>query len=171
MKPVTLGARLPGDEGWKHWVESALRTLELASQDTLQNDTSSSGSALATVTGAAADQIAYFTGPTATAFSALTAFGRSVIGLSNAAALLALLAPGVSTILSGTFTLTAGATSTTVTATGCTATSLVFWAPQTAHAANDMATTSAAAGTNQFVLTHANNAQADRTFAYLVLVK
>jgi len=69
---------------------------------------------------------------------------------------------------SGTVTLTANATTTTVTAARCTTSSKVFLSPQTAHAANDMATTSIASGTGQFVITHANNTRVDRTFGYLV---
>lgn len=69
----------------------------------------------------------------------------------------------------GTFTLTANATSTTVTAPTCAPGSAVFWSPTTAHAANDMATTSAVAGTGQFVVTHANNSRNDRSFSFVVL--
>lgn len=68
----------------------------------------------------------------------------------------------------GTFTLTPNATSTTVKAPTCAPGSVVFWSPQTQHAANDMATTSVVAGTGQFVLTHANNARIDRTFGWEV---
>jgi hypothetical protein len=68
----------------------------------------------------------------------------------------------------GTFTLTANATSTTVTAPTCAPGSHVTWTPQTAHAANDMATTSYVASKGQFVLSHANNARVDRTFSFEV---
>lgn len=68
----------------------------------------------------------------------------------------------------GSFTLTANATSTTVTAATCAPTSNVILTPQTADAANDMATTYVAAGSGQFIVHHASNARVDRTFGYLV---
>lgn len=68
----------------------------------------------------------------------------------------------------GTFTVTANATSTTVPAITCAVGSVVVISPQTAHAANDMATTSYVAGVKQFVVTHANNARTDRTFGFVV---
>lgn len=67
----------------------------------------------------------------------------------------------------GTFTLTANTTTTTVTATNCGAGSVVLFSPKTANAAAAYATTyysSVSAGS--FVITHANNAQTDRTFGY-----
>jgi hypothetical protein len=68
----------------------------------------------------------------------------------------------------GTFTLTASATTTTVPAPTCGVGSFVLLSPQTAHAANDMATTSVVAGKGQFVVTHANNSRVDRTFGFAV---
>jgi hypothetical protein len=78
---------------------------------------------------------------------------------------------GRSTV-TGTFTLNAGTTSTTVSVTGATASSVFLGAPTptTANAANDMATTSYAMGSGQFVVTHANNARVDRTFSYAILL-
>ncbi len=69
----------------------------------------------------------------------------------------------------GTFTLTPSATTTVVKAPSCTPDSEVFITPQTADAANDMATTSIIAGNGQFTVTHANNARSDRTFGFVVL--
>lgn len=69
----------------------------------------------------------------------------------------------------GTFTLTASATSTTVPAPTCMTTSVVLLNPQTADAANDMATTSIVPGQGQFVVTHASNPRVDRTFGFVVL--
>lgn len=69
----------------------------------------------------------------------------------------------------GTFTLTPSATSTTVPAPTCSPTSVVLLSPRTPDAANDMATTSIVPSTGQFVVTHANNSRADRTFGYLVV--
>src|SRR5713101_8234521 len=66
----------------------------------------------------------------------------------------------------GTFTLTASATSTVVTAQNCSPSSFVYLSPQTAHAANDAATTSVVAGNGSFTVTHANNSRNDRTFGY-----
>jgi hypothetical protein len=69
----------------------------------------------------------------------------------------------------GIFTLTANAGSTTVTATNCGAGSSVHYSPTTAHAAAELAAGTMFVGTvsnGSFVVTHANNAQADRTFMY-----
>jgi hypothetical protein len=72
----------------------------------------------------------------------------------------------------GSLTLAAGAASTTVTAPNCAPTAQVFLFPKTAHAAAELAAgtcwVSAVAG-GAFTITHANNAQADRTFAYVCL--
>ena len=69
----------------------------------------------------------------------------------------------------GTFTLTANATSTTVTdaavSPGCT----ILLTPITPDSANDRATTSVVAGAGSFVVTHANNPRADRSFDYAVI--
>lgn len=93
MRPVTLhtfGIKDPQ-------VVAALKEIERASNDTLQNDQSSSGGAMATLIGAAANQIAYFTGQYTTAYTALTAFGRSLIGAASAGASLTIL--GVSAFI------------------------------------------------------------------------
>jgi dihydrodipicolinate synthase/N-acetylneuraminate lyase len=67
----------------------------------------------------------------------------------------------------GTCTLTANAASTVVTATNCGADSKVFLTPTTANAAaeigNGTLRVSAVAG-GSFTLSHANNAQNDRTY-------
>lgn len=78
-----------------------------------------------------------------------------------------------SVITEGSVTLTANAASTTVTiirAVGMA--SGVFLSPQTANAAAAVATTYIAPATmtaDSFVITHANNAQADKTFWYQVV--
>lgn len=68
MRPVTLGS--PRDQAdFYQWALRALRQIEQASNDTLINDASSSGAALATCAGATANQFAYFTDETHTAFA------------------------------------------------------------------------------------------------------
>jgi hypothetical protein len=70
----------------------------------------------------------------------------------------------------GTVTLTANAASTTVTAINCAEGSQVFLSPKTANAAAALATTYVSSVLNgSFVLTHANNAQADKTFGWVAL--
>lgn len=74
----------------------------------------------------------------------------------------------------GTFTLTAGATTTTVTATFCAIGSTVLYTPQTANASAEIGNgtiyiTAANVKNGSFVVTHANNAQVDRTFSYVCL--
>lgn len=69
----------------------------------------------------------------------------------------------------GTVTLRPSATTTQVSASTCGGASRVFLSPQTANAAAALATTYVsvvAPGT--FTLTHASNAQIDRTFGYEV---
>lgn len=71
----------------------------------------------------------------------------------------------------GSVTLTASAASTTVTPTMTTASSLIFFDPLTANAAAELAAGTmyvATAGrtAGQFVITHANNAQVDRSFRW-----
>jgi hypothetical protein len=68
-----------------------------------------------------------------------------------------------------TGTLTANATSTTIRAPTCAPTSAILPCPLTPDAANDMATTSYAPAYGQFVITHANNARVDRSFAWIVI--
>lgn len=70
----------------------------------------------------------------------------------------------------GTVTLTAGATSTVVSKQTINANAGVFLSPTTANAAAALATTyvNVTAGGGSFTITHANNAQTDRTFVYLV---
>lgn len=72
----------------------------------------------------------------------------------------------------GTLTLEDGAASTTVTAINCGQDSKVFLTPTTANAAAEVGAgtlyvSSVASGA--FTLTHANNAQTDRTFVYVCL--
>lgn len=70
----------------------------------------------------------------------------------------------------GVCTLAAGATSTVVTAPNCAAGSSVFLFQKTANAAAALATTYVSAvGQQTFTLTHANNAQTDRTFFYVCI--
>lgn len=70
----------------------------------------------------------------------------------------------------GVCTLRASQTTTTVNAQNCGADSRVFLSPTTANAAAALATTyvsSVSAGS--FVLTHASNVQADKTFGFVCL--
>lgn len=72
----------------------------------------------------------------------------------------------------GAVTLTVNAASTTVSAINCGLGNRVFLMPMTANAAAALATTYIQAANvtgGQFVITHANNAQNDRTFGYVVL--
>jgi hypothetical protein len=64
-------------------------------------------------------------------------------------------------------TLTANAASTVVTAYACSTTSHITLTPLTANAAAALTTTYISArGKNTFTITHANNAQIDKTFSY-----
>lgn len=73
----------------------------------------------------------------------------------------------------GTVTLTASATSTTVSKSTINANGAVFLFPTTAHAGAALAAGTTYAtittGGGSFTITHANNAQTDRTFYYVVL--
>jgi hypothetical protein len=74
----------------------------------------------------------------------------------------------------GTVTLAANAASTTVSATNCAAGSAIFLFPQTANAAAEwkngtMYVLAANVTKQQFVITHANNAQNDRIFWWMAL--
>lgn len=64
---------------------AALKEIERASLDTLQNDTSSSGNALATVHGAAANQFVYFTAEVTTAFATVSDFILTLLDDASAA--------------------------------------------------------------------------------------
>lgn len=70
----------------------------------------------------------------------------------------------------GTVTLTAGTTTTTISKQTINANAGVFLQPTTANAAAALATTyvNVTVGGGSFTITHANNAQTDRTFLYLV---
>jgi len=70
----------------------------------------------------------------------------------------------------GTVTLTANAATTVVSFTNCSVNSKIFLSPTTANAAGAVATTYVSAvGNGTFTLTHANNAQTDRTFGFVAL--
>ena len=72
----------------------------------------------------------------------------------------------------GSFTLAAGAASTTVTAANCGFGSSVVAFPKTASAAAELGNGTmhiATVSNGSFVVTHANNAQTDRTFMYVAL--
>jgi len=69
-------------------------------------------------------------------------------------------------------TLAASAATTTVSAPNCAPSSQVFLFPRTAHAGAELAAGGcyvSAVGNGTFTITHANNAQIDRTFAYVCL--
>ena len=71
----------------------------------------------------------------------------------------------------GEFTLTANAATTVVTAVNCGDQSVINLTPRTANAAAALATTYITAANTrpgQFTVNHANNAQADKTFAYSI---
>ena len=72
----------------------------------------------------------------------------------------------------GTVTLVANATTTVVTAKNCGAGSVVLLSPLTAHAAAELGNGTiyvSAVANGAFTLTHANNAQTDRTFGYVAI--
>src|SRR6266403_801684 len=70
----------------------------------------------------------------------------------------------------GTVTLTASSASTVVNPANCAPQSAVFLFPKTANGAAALATTFVSAvGKQSFTISHANNAQADRTFFYVCL--
>lgn len=89
--------------------------------------------------------------------------------LTKFAAALQGLAQGRSNAI-GEVTLTANAASTVVTAINCGGDSEVFLTPKTANAAAALATTYiATVVAGSFTITHANNAQTDKTFGYVCL--
>lgn len=70
----------------------------------------------------------------------------------------------------GTVTLTANATTTATTFANCSQNSKIFLSPTTANAAAAVASTYVSSvGNGTFTLTHANNAQTDRIFAFVAL--
>jgi hypothetical protein len=72
--------------------------------------------------------------------------------------------------VAGVCTLAAGATTTTVKAPNCGAASQVFLTARSADAAAALATTYVSAVANgSFTITHASNAQTDRTFGFACL--
>lgn len=72
----------------------------------------------------------------------------------------------------GTVTLTASVGSTTVTAVTCATGSTPILVPTTAHASAEVGNGTiyiSAVAAQSFTITHANNAQVDRTFLYFVV--
>ena len=72
----------------------------------------------------------------------------------------------------GTVTLTANAASTVVTALNCGVDSVPILVPTTAHAATEIGNGTlyiSAVGKSTFTITHANNAQTDRTFRWVAI--
>ena len=72
----------------------------------------------------------------------------------------------------GTFTLTANVGTTTVTAVTCGAGSVPLLTPLNAHAATELGNGTlyvSAVANGAFTVTHANNAQTDRTFGFVCL--
>ncbi len=72
----------------------------------------------------------------------------------------------------GTFTLTANAATTTVTAPACAVGSTPLYTPTTANASAEIGAGTIRISTisnGSFVVTHANNAQTDRTYKYAIL--
>lgn len=70
----------------------------------------------------------------------------------------------------GTFNLTAGATKTTVKAMNCGENSQAVLTPRTANAAAALSTTYVSAVRNgEFDVTHADDAQIDRTFGFICI--
>lgn len=72
----------------------------------------------------------------------------------------------------GEVTLAANVTTTVVTDNRVTKNSVICLSPTTANAAGALATSYIADGgyaTHEFTITHANNAQTDRTFRYIIL--
>ncbi len=89
--------------------------------------------------------------------------------VAKLAAAVALLAQGRSNAI-GTVTLTAAATTTTVTSTVLSGDARILLTPTTANAAAALATTYVSANADgSFTLTHANNAQVDRTFRWAAI--
>lgn len=72
----------------------------------------------------------------------------------------------------GSVTLAAGAESTTVSDNNCATGSTVLFTPTTANAAAEIGNGTmylSAVANKSFTLTHANNAQVDRTFLYAII--
>jgi hypothetical protein len=97
--------------------------------------------------------------------------GQDERDLSKFAFMLRQLAEGRSNAV-GTFTLSASAGSTTITAKTCGIGSTVLCFPATTNAAAEWKNGTMYIGTvsaGSFVVTHANNAQTDRTFMYVAI--
>lgn len=69
----------------------------------------------------------------------------------------------------GMVTLRASQTTTTVDNLLCNANSAILFQPTTAHAAADFGSLYAVAGDGSFIVTHANNANTDRAFQYVIV--
>ena len=72
----------------------------------------------------------------------------------------------------GTFTLTASTTTTAAIDARCGANSVVLFMPTTANAAAEIGAGTiyvSSTGKQTFTVTHANNAQTDRTFKYVIV--
>lgn len=73
--------------------------------------------------------------------------------------------------VTGSVTLTANAASTTVAAPNIGPDSVILFSPKTANAAGAVGTTYVSSQTAEtsFTIAHANNAQVDKTFGYVIL--
>jgi hypothetical protein len=69
----------------------------------------------------------------------------------------------------GTITLAAGVTTTTKIDRNCAAGAAIVLSPTTANASAALAGCYFATSNGSFVITHANNAQTDRTFTYAII--
>jgi hypothetical protein len=89
VKPLTLNLTAVQDPA----VKAALQQIQSNSYDTLQNDGSSSGTAIATTVGATltsgGDELPYYTGQYSVAFAPFSAFGRAWVAALNASTALA----------------------------------------------------------------------------------
>ncbi len=68
----------------------------------------------------------------------------------------------------GTVTLRANETTTTVSTDNCATGSAIVLTPNTANAAAALGSSYVTAANKSFTITHANNAQTDRTFTYAI---
>lgn len=69
----------------------------------------------------------------------------------------------------GVVTCSASVATTTINDPLCNANSVILFSATTAHAAAELATFYYVPGDGKFVLHHANNAQIDRTFTYVII--
>jgi hypothetical protein len=91
-------------------VRAALQEIMSASSDNVVNDLTTGGNALASVPGATADTVPYFTSPTTAAVTSLTAYARTLIAAASAAAaqVILTLVPGTNVFKQRTITGTSG---------------------------------------------------------------